>query len=584
MVLILLAVSLVVLGATLSRTMTSSKLDDRNNLYTATGCAAEAATEKALTRMLVDYQIDSEALVISNMNIYQAAIPTSSENSYWTNFEFSDGQGHVGSNYVARISTNANAVYVQLQSQFAGLYGFASTYRILSNVRPLNSSYRFTNAVQQDIQLAEIPVFQFAIFYNSLLEFTWAAPLTVRGLVHCNTNIYIGSQTNLFFSNLVTTCGNITWPPWDGHTDTNDYSGVVKYYQATNGYLTGQPALTLPIGTNNSPAAVHAIIDPPPASEPVTSNMGKLRFYNNADMTIMVSNSSVTVNLKTSPTDAGTTLTNWNTVSNFMSTNITFYDERESKTVVGTQIDVGKFNTWMGTNSTVLSKFSSSLPLNIVYVADYRTASSSLLHAVRLTNAATLPPNGLTVATPGPLYIEGNYNCPSNTFLGTTNTTASVPSSVISDAVTILSPNWKDSNDANSSSTLSSRAATNATVNTAIITGVVYSTDATATGFSGGVVNMPRLLEDWQTSSRTLTLNTSMVNLYNSTWATNQWQTPGTYYYAPTRNFNFDQNFTQSSKLPPGTPLMHQLQRAVWCNPVPGTTGSTNVWIYNDSY
>jgi hypothetical protein len=29
-------------------------------------------------------------------------------------------------------------------------------------------------------------VFQFAIFYNSLLEFTWCAPMTVNGRTHAN--------------------------------------------------------------------------------------------------------------------------------------------------------------------------------------------------------------------------------------------------------------------------------------------------------------------------------------------------------------------------------------------------------------
>ena len=61
--------------------------------------------------------------------------------------------------------------------------------------------------VQQEIQSAEIPVFQFAIFYNSLLEFTWAAPLTVRGRVHANGSIYTGSLCDLTFMAPVTASG-----------------------------------------------------------------------------------------------------------------------------------------------------------------------------------------------------------------------------------------------------------------------------------------------------------------------------------------------------------------------------------------
>ncbi|MGA2662589.1 MAG: hypothetical protein ABSH34_34350, partial [Verrucomicrobiota bacterium] len=69
----------------------------------------------------------------------------------------------------------------------------------------------------------------------------------------------------------------------------------------------------------------------------------------------------------------------------------------------------------------------------------------------------------------------------------------------------------------------------------------------------------------------TLTINTSMVNLYNSVVATAPWQVPGTYYYAPTRNFNFDQNFTNQNRLPPGTPMVYYLYRQAWTVPPPGT-------------
>ena len=54
----------------------------------------------------------------------------------------------------------------------------------------------------------------------------------------------------------------------------------------------------------------------------------------------------------------------------------------------------------------------------------------------------------------------------------------------------------------------------------------------------------------------TLTLNTSIVNFFNSVMATSQFRAPGGYYYAPTRQFSFDQNYLQYDKQPPGTPLV----------------------------
>src|SRR5207245_667413 len=114
-----------------------------------------------------------------------------------------------------------------------------------------------------------------------------------------------------------------------------------------------------------------------------------------------------------------------------------------------------------------------------------------------------------------------------------------------------------------------SRGAVDTTVNAAVLTGIVYSTDASSNHFSGGVMNLPRLLEDWGNGTDKLTLNTSIVNLFNSVQATNWFMNPGVYYYAPTRQFSFDNNFTNSVKLPPGTPTLPMVVRAKWRVPPP---------------
>lgn len=110
-------------------------------------------------------------------------------------------------------------------------------------------------------------------------------------------------------------------------------------------------------------------------------------------------------------------------------------------------------------------------------------------------------------------------------------------------------------------------------MNAAILTGVVYSTGAGSTTFSGGVHNLPRLLEDWGNGGAvTLTLNTSIVNFFNSARATAQFRNPGAYYYAPTRAFSFDQNYLDYTKQPPGTPMLGFVLRAKWVVPPPNTT------------
>jgi hypothetical protein len=571
LVMILLAVSLIVLGATLHRTSTTSSLTSRNNLYITSGSAAEAATEKAIALMMNDFQVDGDSRVSARLARYQTNVPTSTENPFWANFEFSDAQGNAGQTYVYRTDTNANTAFVDLQDQYAGLKGFCSNYRVISNVRPLNSAYTFTNAVQQDIQLSEIPIFQFAIFYNGLMEYTWCAPMTVRGRVHANGDIYVGSSADLSFNYTVTTTGKILSPAWDGHTP-GEYSGKVTYSGTpAPGYSTGVPTMVLPIGTSNSPSAIHEIINPPPPGEDPNSPMSFQRYYNKAGMLILVSNTTVNVVLKIRGTDPSPRSVNWSNAMYFVSTTNSFYDEREGMSNRVTQIDVGKFITWCATNVDVGLKFGMSTgdKLNIIYVGDFRTPTTSRFNAVRLVNGATLPSVGFTVATANPLYIWGVYNCPISSYQNTTNTTASAPSSVVCDALTILSPAWNDIPSTSYPSGGHNPARTN-TVNTAIIAGAVYSTGSSDTTFSGGVHNLPRLLEKW-TNIR-LTLNTSMVCLYNSFTVTRQFQSPGIYYTAPTRDFNFDQNFTSPDKLPPGTPGIRRLVRGSWCNPKPDST------------
>jgi len=138
----------------------------------------------------------------------------------------------------------------------------------------------------------------------------------------------------------------------------------------------------------------------------------------------------------------------------------------------------------------------------------------------------------------------------------------------MSDALTILSTSWKDSTSFTLDST-GPNAASVDTMNAAILSGIKPSSGNTTATFSGGVHNLPRLLEDW--SSSDLWLNTSIINLFNSTKATGQFVTPGTgsYYVPPTRHFSFDLNFLDYNKVPPGIPSVLVAIRVNWATPPP---------------
>ena len=576
----LITLCLIIVASTFLRISSTVGINERNNEYHRGFNVAEAATEKVIARLRYDYLNSGLPGVSANLSLYSGIIPTASDNSIFGNYVFSDGNGNANKTYVACIS---NVVYGPLQSSFTGLYAWYPVYRVLSNVSDRTARFPLTNAVQEDLTLASVPIFQFAIYYNGLLEFTWTAPFTVNGRVHSNNSIYTGSQSALIFNAPVTTAGSLISPAWFGKT-TSQYTTAAQY-KGSPTYTTNVPVVTLPLGTNN----VHSIIDIPPNGESVTSSLGTQRLYNQAKITILVNDTNVVfcaqngANGNAAITDPSPIVVTSSTNATALTTNLpfvnlstSFTDQREGNTVLVAQLDVGRLASWMATNASVLSKFpsgSGSYP-NIIYVANNKTYNAATqMPAVRLVNAQTLPANGgtgLSIVSPDPVYVQGYYNCPTAN-LGTTNTSATVPSSIMCDAITILSPAWSDASSANGINIT----AQSDTVNTAIIAGNVPSTGNSTTTFSGGVQNLTRLLESW--SSATLTLNTSLVNLYSSQIATSQFQAPGIYYNAPAqRNFNFDMNFANPNKQPPpGTPNLMLLIRSGWGTPPPNTVNYT---------
>ena len=269
----------------------------------------------------------------------------------------------------------------------------------------------------------------------------------------------------------------------------------------------------------------------------------------------------------------------------FLSTTNTFYNARESKTIRAVQLDISKFRLWTHTNTLI------TLPLvnpdlNIAYFNDTRTnpivwvsgtnitsshgtniytavysTNSQIETGLRFANASQLPVNGLTVATPNPLYIWGNFNVTTDAVAGhySTNvndTTYTLPCSMNGDAITMLSSAWLD---ANSGLDLSHRIAATTTANAAILAGIVPT--GTANNYSGGVENFPRFLEDW--SNKTFWYNGSMVVLFDSRTATAPWGASGVY-SPPSRNWAFDKNFYDITKMPPATPQILFMERLSW--------------------
>ncbi len=281
-------------------------------------------------------------------------------------------------------------------------------------------------------------------------------------------------------------------------------------------------------------------------------------------------------------------------------TNVQFYDYREGKTVQAVQIDVSQLRTWITNSAAVNGATNWNYALaydrgyrgaiDSVYVYNNVSLTSSQLPAVRMVNGLRLPnstnfinntnniTSGLTVVTPQPLYVLGNYNAQTDgdssatTYLpGTNNMAHTYPAAFMADSITILSGNWLGHDSTYVSGTaLSSRNPSSTVINAACLEGIVQSSatyphTGGVDGYSGGVENFLRLLENWS-SSTPLTYNGSIMVMFPSQYATNWWQQTSYYYNAPKRVWSFDTAFTNQDGLPPLTPQFTLVQRTNYFN------------------
>lgn len=602
LVVVLAAVSIIILAGVMNRTSTVSLLNLRSTQLNDLDHAAEAALEKVYAKMAWDFQANGLGQVANNLASYRALIPNSSDNAYWSDFTFYNPiSGTMNSVYVEYITNYSGPLPAQFTNQVATI---SPIYRLACNVIQSNSLVRnVIGTAQMDVLLALVPITTYTIFYNGELEFSTCATMAVAGRVHANDDICVGagSSSTLTFTNQVTAVGVISAPPRGGSTWTENDPTT---WRTTffSGFTSNNPTVNIAIQMTNT----HSIIDLPSVGESVASQQGTVRLYNQAQVVLIITNSPgggaprVILTLQTpyngSLPGADTTkvirdMTNTteialqtNAVNSlttrlpFLSLTNTFNDARQNQAnPFVTQIDIAQYKGWLTTNTLITGKFTGGALPTILYVADQRNIGTSRHSVVRLINGESLPFNdglGFSVATPNPLYVKGHYNVTVNgsTYaygVGSTTNGSTVPAAVLCDALTLLSPNWTDGNSYGS---LGSRNAASMTFNAAIVTGNVPSTGTTTANFSGGVHNITRLLEDW--SGDQLTLNTSIVVLYASNMATNQFRWPGDYYNPPTRRWGFDEIYYKPEKQPPGVPCALVPIRFNWAKPPPGAIAS----------
>lgn len=429
---------------------------------------------------------------------------------------------------------------------------------------PVSSGPDVTVKVRRVFQQQSSSPWAYAIFYNDLLEIHPGQTMSVNGLVHTNGDMYLGSTgVNLKFTDQVTYSGNGAYNKYyDGRTQklVSPIYAINPAYTARQDPMgiTGDQFSQYPNNPNMSDG-YREIIEPPDPNYPdplkisTTGNTDNPRLYDNAAIKILIRPNGKLQVRDSSDNAVGSKSALYNAISAAVTTGQQIQDNREGATVNLTSLDVGKLK--QAVDSNAIPNWN-----GVVYMADLRattnesqdgtvvTQASSQVHSgFRLDNGSTLPNGGLTVVSENPVYIQGDYNTAKNR----------QPAAVLGDSVNILSNNW---NDANSYQSLSSgkRNATSTTVNTAILSGIVPS--AKAGGYSGGVENFPRFLENW--SGKILTYNGSMVEMFRSQQSVGNWAYGGNIYNAPKRVWAFDPLFLTNP--PPGTFYSVQLSKQRW--------------------
>jgi hypothetical protein len=420
----------------------------------------------------------------------------------------------------------------------------------------------------------------YAIFYTDRLEIHPGPEFHVTGWVHTNENLYTAHDT-LWMESKVTYVGQ-----WENKFAPKDaYHTETPTMPHTNPDMPPrQEEVQAPMGmqapdfnttdSNRNNDGYRELVERPDPSSPLDPNLEAQRYYNQADVKILVNGNDASGNpiltIKNradqtlSASSIGTDAAIYSVFKGAVTTGDQIQDNREGgKTVKLITIDMAKVNTAMQPGGSLYGKLN-----GVIYASD-GTATSSNRRGVRLKNGGVMPPGGLTVATDNPCYIQGDYNTgsksgtqPESNLPNGDPTKNTVPgyqkqsSAVLADAVMILSNSW---NDANSTKAVDQRIATPTTVNAAIVSGIV-PTGEVGNNYSGGAENFPRFMETWG-SNTTFTYYGSMVELYKSQQNTGIWGANNVY-VPPRRKWYFDRQFYTDP--PPGTLKLITFKRGRW--------------------
>jgi len=523
-VLVVVCVLAIIGSAFLAKSLSAYRLVEREKLDTELFYLAEGAMEDTISRFKTD---------IANFNV---AADTS---RYPT-------VGTLATNFSPAVSLPAGAVANSLIEEAEagerlvpdpdGINVRVKNYTVTTTItHPANNT--FTKTLNQFISRRLIYTFQHAVFYEDDLELLPGPDMTFSGRVHCNSDIYIDTHNTLTIdSGYLKSLGKIYNQRKDDGSELAGDVRIKKFGSSDFELMDGLDSESANWKTESQTrwngtvkSDVHGVSK---LTAPSVGSIAPNEFYHKyAELTVV--NNTILKN--------GVPLVEGVDIPpNTIVQNLDFYNNRESKNIKMTNIDMEK----LGGGNFGGKNYPNNLPNNGLIYATRNDAVGSQ-PGIRLVNGSEIKrAGGITIASNDPVYIQGDYN-----------TVDKKPTAVICDAINILSNSW---NDTNSTSGLSSRTASDTIVNTAFIAGI----DTTiGSDYNGGLENYPRMHESW--SGKELQISGSFVALWNSEVATGSWHYGNPQYTAPGRNWNYDTDF-QNGAMPPFTPWAVEINKGAW--------------------
>jgi len=436
-----------------------------------------------------------------------------------------------------------------------------------------------------------VPMFQFVAFYNKDLEILPGPAMTLNGPIHTNGDLYLNANNSLAISGQVTTaedlyrgrkndssCNSVTVSVLDPINPQSIYPSCSSRVQVTESYLTpwnDMVQVDVPVVTVPEPEA----LNPTPGEA----------YFDNADLRLALrltatnvpdtTNSPTGVEVRAADNTVDAVLTaalhdSVNCPSSLLSSGVpvdatdSFYNNREGEFIEMLEVDLEALfgcihqNSLFGAGVTLADDTEGGIVFH--FTVDGPDSFGINRYGVRLRNAAEFAApsalgapsvRGMTMVTDQAAYTMGHYNSVNKK-----------PAAILADSFNVLSQAWN--NDANSTSSLSSRNAQSTTVNVAVLAGTDSTGNTEGSGgqdsgnYNGGLENYPRLHESW--SGDTLTYRGSFVSLNTPNRVNGSWVYGNPQYQAPGRDWDFDTDFNDAANLPPMSPRFVYLRQELF--------------------